>query len=206
MRVQHGEGFPDTASDDARKRVDLLRVADCRTCRGAVPLRVMTSAYDVIIAGLGAMGSLTAYQLARRGHRVFGFDRYTPPHAMGSSHGHSRIIREAYFEDPRYVPMVQAAYREWAALEAARAVTLFRQTGGLMLGSPDGVLVRGARRSAELHALPHEILDAAAVRDTAEKAMIQTNAVVAAVAPMVSRQGESVSRLIQKEFRRMAGM
>jgi sarcosine oxidase len=123
----------------------------------------MTTAYDVIIAGLGAMGSLTAYQLARRGHRVFGFDRYTPPHAMGSSHGHARIIREAYFEDPRYVPMVQAAYREWAALEAASDVTLFRQTGGLMLGAPDGTLVRGARLSAELHGLPHEILDAAEV-------------------------------------------
>jgi sarcosine oxidase len=123
----------------------------------------MGTAYDVIVAGLGAMGSLTAYQLARRGHRVFGFDRYTPPHAMGSSHGHSRIIREAYFEDPRYVPMVQEAYREWASLEAARAVTLFRQTGGLMLGSPDGSLVRGARRSAELHALPHQVLDAAEI-------------------------------------------
>jgi sarcosine oxidase len=123
----------------------------------------MTAPYDVIIAGLGAMGSQTAYQLARRGHRVFGFDRFTPPHAMGSSHGHSRIIREAYFEDPRYVPMVQAAYREWAALEAVRGVTLFRQTGGLMLGSPDGALVRGARLSAELHGLPHEILDAAEV-------------------------------------------
>lgn len=137
--------------------------ADCRASDGSIPLRSMTTAYDVIVAGLGAMGSLTTYQLARRGHRVFGFDRYTPPHAMGSSHGHSRIIREAYFEDPRYVPMVQEAYRQWADLEAARGVTLFRQTGGLMLGPPDGALVRGARRSAELHALPHDVLDAADV-------------------------------------------
>lgn len=120
----------------------------------------MSTVYDVIVAGLGAMGSLTTYQLARRGHRVLGVERFTPPHAMGSSHGHSRIIREAYFEDPRYVPLVQQAYRLWADLEAASGSTLFRQTGGLMLGPPDGALVRGARLSAELHQLPHEILTA----------------------------------------------
>ncbi len=123
----------------------------------------MSSTYDVIVAGLGAMGSLSAYQLARRGHRILGIDRFTPPHALGSSHGHSRIIREAYFEDPRYVPLVRRAYEAWAELESASATTLFRQTGGLMLGSPDGVLVRGARLSAELHGLPHEILTAADV-------------------------------------------
>jgi len=116
--------------------------------------------YDVIVAGLGAMGSLTLRQLARRGQKVLGFDRFAPPHTMGSSHGHSRIIREAYFEDPRYVPLVQHAYKGWAELEAETGMTLFRQTGGLMLGPPDGMLVRGARLSAELHDLPHEVLDA----------------------------------------------
>ncbi|MBL0170321.1 MAG: N-methyl-L-tryptophan oxidase [Gemmatimonadaceae bacterium] len=120
----------------------------------------MTTSYDVIVAGLGAMGSLTLHQLARRGHRVLGLDRFDPPHAMGSSHGQSRIIREAYFEDPRYVPLVQRAYACWAELEAERGATIFRQTGGLMLGPPDGTLVRGARLSAELHRLPHELLDA----------------------------------------------
>ncbi|MCC6245356.1 MAG: N-methyl-L-tryptophan oxidase [Gemmatimonadaceae bacterium] len=120
----------------------------------------MNDFYDVIVAGLGAMGSLTTYQLARRGHRVLGLDRFTPPHAMGSSHGFSRIIREAYFEDPRYVPLVQQAYEEWATLEARSNVRVFRQTGGLMLGPPDGVLVSGALRSAELHGLPHELLSA----------------------------------------------
>jgi sarcosine oxidase len=120
----------------------------------------MNDAYDVIVAGLGAMGSLTLHQLARRGHRVLGFDRFAPPHAMGSSHGQSRIIREAYFEDPSYVPLVQRAYECWAELEAASGTTFFRQTGGLMLGQPEGMLVRGARLSAELHALRHEVLDA----------------------------------------------
>ena len=122
-----------------------------------------SNTYDVIVAGMGAMGSLTTYELARRGHRVLGIDRFAPPHAMGSSHGHSRIIREAYFEDPRYVPLVQQAYRLWAELETASGRTLFQQTGGLMLGPPNGTLVRGARLSAELHRLPHDILSADAV-------------------------------------------
>jgi len=109
------------------------------------------------------MGSQTLWQLARRGHRVLGFDRFMPPHVMGSSHGQSRIIREAYFEDPRYVPLVQRAYAVWAELEASSGTRVFRQTGGLMLGSPDGTLIRGTRRSADLHALPHEVLSAAEV-------------------------------------------
>lgn len=109
------------------------------------------------------MGSQSVWQLAQRGHRVLGLDRFAPPHAMGSSHGQSRIIREAYFEDPRYVPLVQRAYAVWAQLEAASGTRVFRQTGGLMLGSPDGVLIRGTQRSADLHALPHEVLSAADV-------------------------------------------
>ncbi|MCU0647477.1 MAG: N-methyl-L-tryptophan oxidase [Gemmatimonadaceae bacterium] len=120
----------------------------------------MSGFHEVIVAGLGAMGSCALHHLARRGHRVMGVDRFAPPHAMGSSHGKSRIIREAYFEDPRYVPLVQRAYECWAALEAESGVRLFRQTGGLMLGPPDGTLVRGARLSADLHGLPHELLDA----------------------------------------------
>ena len=106
------------------------------------------------------MGSLTLHHLAQRGQRVLGLDRFTPPHTMGSSHGQSRIIREAYFEDPRYVPLVKRAYSCWADLESTSATTIFRQTGGLMLGPDNGELVRGARLSAELHQLPHELLDA----------------------------------------------
>lgn len=124
----------------------------------------MSTEYDVIVAGVGAMGSQTVCELAMRGQRVLGLDRFAPPHTMGSSHGHSRIIREAYFEDPRYVPLVQRAYAKWSALESATGTTLFRRTGGLMLGTPDGVVVRGARLSAELHHLPHEVLSASQVR------------------------------------------
>jgi len=115
---------------------------------------------DVIVAGLGAMGSAAAFELARRGVRVLGFDRGAPPHASGSSHGRARIIREAYFEDPLYVPLVRRAYERWAELERLAGRTLFVPTGGLMLGPPNGVVVSGALRSAREHDLPHELLDA----------------------------------------------
>ena len=124
----------------------------------------MTAHFDVIVAGLGAMGSQTLAECARRGLRAVGFDRFAPPHDQGSSHGKSRIIREAYFEDPVYVPLVQRAYEKWAELEADSGVTIYRRTGGLCYGPPDGVLVSGARRSAELHGLAYESLTASEMR------------------------------------------
>src|SRR5215471_17684483 len=124
----------------------------------------MACHYDVIIAGLGAMGSAAAYHLAASGRRVLGLDRFEPPHDFGSSHGSTRIIREAYFEHPLYVPLVQRAYELWAALEKESGRQLLLQTGGLMLGDPAGVIVRGALRSAEDHHLPHKLLSSAEVR------------------------------------------
>jgi sarcosine oxidase len=123
----------------------------------------MPPPFDVAIAGLGAMGSACARALARRGLRVAGFDRFAPPHDRGSSHGKSRIIREAYFEHPAYVPLVQHAMRLWDALEEESVRTLRLRTGGLMIGPPEGTLVRGALASARAHDLPHELLDAAAM-------------------------------------------
>src|SRR5579862_2806760 len=116
--------------------------------------------YEVIVAGLGAMGSATVANLAAKGVRVLGLDRFKPPHQSGSSHGLSRIIREAYFEDPSYVPLVRRAYELWARLEGDSSRKVLWPTGGLMLGLPDSVLVAGARRSAEIHKLPHQILSA----------------------------------------------
>ena len=124
----------------------------------------METTFDVIVVGLGAMGSAAAYHLARQGRRVLGLDRFSPPHALGSSHGQTRIIREAYFEDPRYVPLVQRAYELWTALEREAERRLLLETGGLMIGRPDSTVVRGARRSAETHGLRHELLAAAEVR------------------------------------------
>ena len=123
----------------------------------------MTETYDVAIAGLGAMGSAAAYHLARKGVSVLGLDRYAPPHTLGSSHGETRIIREAYFEHPSYVPIIQRAYELWEQLEEESGRSLFLQSGGLMVGPPDGVLVVGAELSARTHHLPYERLSPAEV-------------------------------------------
>ena len=104
------------------------------------------------------MGSAAAYRLASSGARVLGLDRFHPPHDRGSSHGRTRIIREAYFEHPAYVPLVQHAYKLWKELEAKSGRKLLLPTGGLMIGPEDGVLVAGAKRSAEEHHLQHRLL------------------------------------------------
>ncbi len=114
--------------------------------------------YDVAIAGLGAMGSAAAYHLAKRGRRVLGLDRYSPPHDLGSSHGQTRIIREAYFEDPSYVPIVRRAHELWRELQETSGRDLLLQTGGLMIGRPEDDLVKGSDTSARLHGLPCERL------------------------------------------------
>lgn len=119
---------------------------------------------DVIVLGLGAMGSAAAYHLARRGKSVIGIEQYTAAHDRGSSHGRSRIIREAYFEHPAYVPLIQRAYELWAALEREVGSRLLLPTGGLMVGPEAGTLVQGALTSARTHDLPHELLRAEEIR------------------------------------------
>lgn len=124
----------------------------------------MERSYDVIVVGLGIMGSATAYHLARRGLRVLGIERFWPPHWLGSSHGRSRIIREAYYEHPAYVPLVRRAYELWAEVESEAGRRLFLQTGGLTVGPAGGELVQGSLLSARTHGLTHEVLTADEVR------------------------------------------
>jgi len=119
--------------------------------------------YDAIVVGLGVMGAATLSELASRGRTVLGLERFTLPHANGSSQGGTRIIREAYFEHPQYVPLVQRAYAGWEALEAAAGTRLLVLTGGLTIGPPDGRLVTGACASAREHGLAHDVLAAAEV-------------------------------------------
>ena len=120
--------------------------------------------HDVIVAGLGGMGSAAAYQLAGRGQRVLGLERFSPAHDRGSSHGRSRIIRQAYFEGSEYVPLLLRAYELWEQLEEETGQRLMTLTGGLMIGREDGELVSGSVRSAEEHGLPYEMLDATEIR------------------------------------------
>ena len=114
---------------------------------------------DVLVVGLGAMGSMALWRLARRGARVVGFDRFEPPHALGSSHGESRIIRTADYEGPGYVPLVREAFGLWRELEAESGDTILTMTGALMIGSPSSDVVAGALASAKEHGLEHEVLD-----------------------------------------------
>jgi sarcosine oxidase len=107
------------------------------------------------------MGSAVAYHLARRGVRVLGLDRLVPPHAQGSSHGESRIIREAYFEHSLYVPLVRRALALWVELQEAHGEPLLRRTGALMVGPADGLLVNGAERSALSHEIAHRRMSSA---------------------------------------------
>lgn len=116
----------------------------------------MAANYDAAVIGLGAMGAGAIWQLAERGLSVVGFDAFHPPHDMGSSHGRSRIIREAYFEGAVYVPLVQRAYELWRQLEAAQRESLLTICGGVMIGEPSSPLVAGARGAAREHGVPVE--------------------------------------------------
>src|SRR3954471_9775513 len=110
------------------------------------------------------MGSAAAAHLAARGQRVLGLERFGPAHAVGSSHGGSRIIRQSYFEDPAYVPLLLRAYELWDQLETDSGADLMTLTRGLYFGRPDSVTVAGSLRSAREWDLPHEVLDAAEIR------------------------------------------
>jgi len=116
--------------------------------------------FDVVVCGLGAMGSSAVHHLARRGQRVLGLERYAPGHDHGSSHGATRIIRLGYFEHPSYVPLLRRAYELWHELEAACRQQLLHITGIAEIGPPDSALVRGTLAAAKLHALPHDVLAA----------------------------------------------
>ncbi|TMJ87864.1 MAG: N-methyl-L-tryptophan oxidase [Alphaproteobacteria bacterium] len=116
--------------------------------------------FDVVVCGLGAMGTAAAHHLARRGKRVLGIERYFPGHDRGSSHGRTRIIRLGYFEHPSYVPLLRHAYGLWRELERAAGRELLHVTGIAEIGPPDGALVKGTLSSARLHDLPHEVIAA----------------------------------------------
>jgi sarcosine oxidase len=115
--------------------------------------------FDTIVVGLGAMGSCALAELARRGKRVLGIDRFTPPHERGSSHGGSRVIRLSYFEHPDYVPLLRRAYDGFDRLSKDAGVTLRYETG-LVMGGPTGNRVAaGMMRSAQAHDLKVEAID-----------------------------------------------
>ncbi len=119
----------------------------------------MNQHFDIIVLGLGANGSSAIYHLSKTGARVCGIDQFTPPHTHGSSHGQSRIIRQAYFESPFYVPLLKEAYTIWGDVEKLSRKKLFLKTGGLMLGAENSDVVRGSKLSADTHGIAYEYLD-----------------------------------------------
>ena len=120
--------------------------------------------YDAIVLGAGGVGSAALAHLARRGVRAVGIDRFSPPHDRGSSHGQSRVIRQAYFEHPHYVPLLVESYRLWHELERLHGERLFHQVGLIQLGPADGQVVPGVLRSAAEHGLTVEQMSAEAVQ------------------------------------------
>src|SRR4051794_32658727 len=124
----------------------------------------MSPTYDVIVIGLGGMGSAAAHHLSARGARVFGLEKFGPVHNRGSSHGGSRITRQSYFEDPAYVPLLLRAYELYEEVERATGREIATPCGGVMVGAPDSRTVSGSLRSATEWDLPHEMLDAKEIR------------------------------------------
>jgi sarcosine oxidase len=172
--VPHDRGFSGT-----RKRRQCQRtVADSRDAQKEWPglvaigatrspslpydrhgyLPSMRNHFDVIVVGLGAMGSSTCCELARRGAKVLGLEQFNLGHALGSSHGQSRMIRLAYYEHPDYVPLLRRAHHLWCEMEA-RHGNIFLQSGVIYMGAPDSPLISGSVGSASRYGIAHEMFD-----------------------------------------------
>ena len=132
----------------------------------------MPAAYDVVVLGLGAMGAAATYQSAKRGAKVLGIDRYSPPHEFGSTHGDTRITRIACGEGPEYSAFATRSHQIWRELEGELGVDLFTQNGLLVIFGPGK---RAANHSvpqfltatveaAQQAKLDYEILDTAEIR------------------------------------------
>jgi len=115
--------------------------------------------FDVIVIGVGGMGSATVYQLATHGFKVLGLEKFSLNHTNGSSHGKTRIIRTSYFHNPFYVPLAKRAFQVWSNVQAESGRDLIKMTGALLYGLPDSTLITGGVTSSEKHNLPYEILD-----------------------------------------------
>lgn len=120
--------------------------------------------WDVIVLGLGGVGSAAVMHLADAGHRVLGIDRFEAVHAHGSSHGKTRVIRQAYFEHPCYVPLLRRAYSLWDRLQDRSGGDLFHRNGLVEIGPAAGAVISGVKRSAQEHCLDIEELTMAEVK------------------------------------------
>lgn len=145
--------------------------------------------YECIVVGLGGHGSAAVAHLSQRLHssvsdgkenKVLGIEKFQRVHNQGSSHGRSRIIRQAYFEDPKYVPLLKRAFQLWRELsefeslernkcngvdsDSATTENLLNMTGGIMIGLPSSEVVKGTIASVQKHSLTHEILNSSEIK------------------------------------------
>ncbi len=119
----------------------------------------MNHGFDAIVIGVGGMGSAALYQLAKRGLNALGIEQFAIPHTLGSSHGLTRIIRLAYYEDQSYVPLLRRAYTLWAEVEVEFGEQLFFQTGSIDMGPEEGEVFSGSLGSCLDNELAHEVFD-----------------------------------------------
>ncbi len=124
----------------------------------------MEKKYDIIVLGLGGIGSAVADRLSGQGYQVLGLEQYEPIHDKGSSHGETRIIRKAYFEDPRYVPLVLRAYQLWNKLQVDSGQELLTQCGCLIMSSENSPIIQGCLKSAQSMSLKYELLNASSLK------------------------------------------
>ena len=172
--------------------------------------------FDVIVIGLGAMGSAALYQLAKRGARVAGFDRFSPPHELGSSHGGTRITRLAIGEGAHYTPLVKRSHEIWREIETETGADLLTQCGQLIISSDacaSSMHVEGffenTVEAARAHGITHELLDANGIRarfplfdvrddETGyyepEAGFVRPEACIAALLTLAERHGAAIHR------------
>ena len=138
--------------------------------------------YDVIVVGMGAAGSSAVYQLARRGSRVLGIDQFSPPHTLGSTHGETRITRQAIGEGDHYTPLSLRSYEIFRDLEQQTGEHLLDITGGLMISSPEATGVNNVANffettlaAAKKHSIPHEVLSVEQMRRRFPQFRVQDN-------------------------------
>ena len=125
----------------------------------------LNNSFDVIVIGVGSMGSATSYYLAKRGYKVLGLEQFDISHEFGSHAGQSRIIRKAYFEHPGYVPLLERAYENWEALEWETGKQVYYKTGLLYAGNPNNEMIKGVERSAGLYNIDLDQVNIAAAAD-----------------------------------------
>jgi sarcosine oxidase len=124
------------------------------------------TACDVLVLGVGGMGSAAAYHLARRGYDVVGLERYDIPHSRGSSHGVSRIIRRPQYEGAAYVPLVERAFELWERLDDDHPRQLLHRVGSIDIGpETGGTVYTGSKHTCEVHDIAHDDLSGAQLND-----------------------------------------